>query len=172
MDAGADIDKAMDDGATPLLIACQNGHLDVVRALMDAEEVEDTMLSAAVITAGLQNKPRVQLTKEEEARAFNYAAVAPATVNDVVHRMIGNISVYFDEGDGNNYADTRYWDSLALYFEMLSQHDAQEVSKWIIGAKVKEHEGRSSDCDNSSSINGESQECQTKAAVQARGLSA
>jgi hypothetical protein len=33
--AGADIDKAADDGATPLYVASQNGHVEVVRALVE-----------------------------------------------------------------------------------------------------------------------------------------
>ena len=35
IDKGAEVDKAKDDGATPLLIACWNGHLDVVGLLLD-----------------------------------------------------------------------------------------------------------------------------------------
>ena len=36
VDAGADKDKADDDGRTPLWMASQNGHLEVVRVLVDA----------------------------------------------------------------------------------------------------------------------------------------
>ncbi len=32
---GADVNKAMDDGATPLLIAAQDGHEAIVRALIE-----------------------------------------------------------------------------------------------------------------------------------------
>ena len=34
MEAGASVDQAMKDGATPLFIAAQQGHLEVVRVLM------------------------------------------------------------------------------------------------------------------------------------------
>ena len=35
LEGGADIDKAIDDGATPLFIASQQGHVEVVRALVE-----------------------------------------------------------------------------------------------------------------------------------------
>ena len=34
-DQGADKDKAMDDGATPIFIAAENGHLEVMQLLYD-----------------------------------------------------------------------------------------------------------------------------------------
>ena len=36
IEAGADLDKANNDGWTPLWIASQNGHLEVVRLLVEA----------------------------------------------------------------------------------------------------------------------------------------
>jgi ribosomal protein L32 len=36
IDAGADVNKALDNGATPLFIAAQQGHVEIVRALIDA----------------------------------------------------------------------------------------------------------------------------------------
>ena len=36
IEAGADVNKAMDDGATPLYVAAQEGHEAVVRALIEA----------------------------------------------------------------------------------------------------------------------------------------
>ena len=35
VEQGADIDKARNDGATPLFIASQNGHVDVVSVLLE-----------------------------------------------------------------------------------------------------------------------------------------
>ena len=35
IEAGADVNKAMDNGATPLYMAAQNGHEAVVRALIE-----------------------------------------------------------------------------------------------------------------------------------------
>jgi ankyrin repeat protein len=37
IEAGAGVNKARDDGATPLLIAAQRGHEAVVRALIEAD---------------------------------------------------------------------------------------------------------------------------------------
>ena len=36
MEHGADKDKARDSGSTPLYIASENGHVDVVRVLVEA----------------------------------------------------------------------------------------------------------------------------------------
>ena len=36
LDSGADVDKAMDNGVTPLFIASRNGHGDAVRMLLDS----------------------------------------------------------------------------------------------------------------------------------------
>ena len=36
IEAGADIDKAVDGGYTPLYIASQEGHLEVVKTLLDS----------------------------------------------------------------------------------------------------------------------------------------
>lgn len=36
MEAGADVNKAMDDGQTPLLLAAQKGHEAVAQLLKDA----------------------------------------------------------------------------------------------------------------------------------------
>jgi ankyrin repeat protein len=35
LEQGADIDKAMDDGATPLIMASQEGHVEVVSMLLE-----------------------------------------------------------------------------------------------------------------------------------------
>ena len=35
LDNGAEVDRAEEDGGTPLLIACQNGHVDAARLLLD-----------------------------------------------------------------------------------------------------------------------------------------
>ena len=35
LEQGADIDKARNDGATPLYVASQKGHVDVVRVLLE-----------------------------------------------------------------------------------------------------------------------------------------
>ena len=35
LEQGADINKARDDGATPLNVASQNGHVEVVRMLLE-----------------------------------------------------------------------------------------------------------------------------------------
>ena len=54
LEKGADVDRAMEDGATPLYIACQNGHVDAARLLLNngaavdrANEVSWTPLFAA-----------------------------------------------------------------------------------------------------------------------------
>jgi ankyrin repeat protein len=36
IEAGADIDKAKDNGVTPLYVASQNGHVEVARLLIEA----------------------------------------------------------------------------------------------------------------------------------------
>ena len=35
-----DVNKAMDDGATPLYIACQEGHWEVVRQLLEHTDID------------------------------------------------------------------------------------------------------------------------------------
>ena len=46
IDAGALINQALNNGATPLLIASQDGHVDIVRLLIDAGAMVkiDTMM--------------------------------------------------------------------------------------------------------------------------------
>jgi hypothetical protein len=44
-ESGADVNKAMDDGATPLSIAAQKGHTAIVQILKDAVLVQMQHLS-------------------------------------------------------------------------------------------------------------------------------
>jgi ankyrin repeat protein len=43
-EAGADIDKTLDGGATPLYLASQKGHLEVARLLVEAGAAMDKAL--------------------------------------------------------------------------------------------------------------------------------
>ena len=42
LDKGAEVDRACEDGRTPLYIACQEGHVDVARLLLERGAVVDS----------------------------------------------------------------------------------------------------------------------------------
>ncbi len=42
LDKGAEVDRACEDGWTPLYIACQEGHVDVARLLLERGAVVDS----------------------------------------------------------------------------------------------------------------------------------
>ena len=42
LDNGAEVDRACEDGRTPLYIACQEGHVDVARLLLERGAVVDS----------------------------------------------------------------------------------------------------------------------------------
>ena len=95
-----------------------------------ASDLDNGLVQAAKLAAGLGHKPRSEWTEEEINRVYNAVALAPASVNDIINRMIGNISVYFDHDD--SATDTAYWHALAAYFDVLAKQDAQDVSKMAL----------------------------------------
>merc|ERR1712167_529619 len=47
-EAGADKDKAADDGATPLYISCEEGHLEIVKYLCEAGADKDKAMNDGI----------------------------------------------------------------------------------------------------------------------------
>ena len=116
--------------------AAAHDHLSRLRS---AHELDPSIMKAAMIAAGVEDKPRGEWTEAEENRVYNAVALAPASVNDIVNRMIGNISVYFDDNDGG--ADSAYWQAMAAYFDALAQQDAKDVSKMALQDRSGEDAG-------------------------------
>ena len=72
LDKGAEVDRACEDGRTPLYIACQNGHVDAARLLLDkGAEVDRAMKDGVtpLMIAQHQGHSSIVALLEEHSRS-------------------------------------------------------------------------------------------------------
>ena len=56
LDKGAEVDRADEDGFTPLYIACQNGHVDAARLLLEKGAEVDRATKKGSTPLGIAQK--------------------------------------------------------------------------------------------------------------------
>ncbi len=81
LDNGAEIDRAMEDGATPLYIACRNGQLDVARLLLargaDAERANQQGTTPLDAAKKCRHDAVVALIEDHLSKADDVVAMTP-----------------------------------------------------------------------------------------------
>ena len=119
LDNGAEVDRACEDGRTPLYIACQQGHVDVARLLLERGAVVD---SSALCEGD---------TVEAKYRGRRYY---PGKISRDCGE--GKYDIAYDDGDKEEGVDARLIRKLPLSLLAI----AEERGHSSIVALLEEHQ--------------------------------